>query len=244
MLNKILLTGVALVAMASVAQAAPITNFQESLTSPIPPTGSVLVPITLPTVGNTAFAGTGFSIAFNTASNNGVVQGTLANVHAVPVAGVSGSSPTYLTDGFGSATTTNINASGNYLSTGGAGATITITFTAPQTSLALLWGSIDASNLLTLSGGSIVGSDTLTGTQLQSISGFAGNGFQGPNGSAYVSLTDTAFTTVTLSSGVPSFESAGIAASTTPFNVPEPISLAIFGASLAGLGVARKVFRA
>lgn len=246
MFDKSLFAGMALMAAASAAQAGTITNFQESLNSPIAPFGSVLTSISLPdTPTSQNFAGAGFSVAFNgVESNQGVVQGALSGAHAVPVAGVSGGNATYLTGGYGSATTTDMAASGTYLSTGGAGASIVITFSTPQTSLALLWGSIDSSNLLTLSGGSIVGTDTLTGTQLQSISGFAGNGFQGPNGSAYVALTDTAFTTVTLSSGVPSFELTGIAGSNVPFSVPEPVSLAILGASLAGLGLARRLFRA
>ena len=246
MFDKFLFAGLAFMAATSVAQAGTITNFQESLTSPIAPFGSVLTSIALPgTPSSQNFTGAGFSVAFNgVASNQGVVQGAASGVHAVPVAGVSGGSPTYLTGGYGSTTTTSMAASGTYLSTGGAGASIVITFSTPQTALALLWGSIDTSNLLTLSGGSIIGTDTLTGTQLQSIAGFAGNGFQGPNGSAYVALTDTAFTTVTLSSGVPSFELAGLVGSDVPFSVPEPLGLAILGTSLAGLGLARRLFRA
>ena len=224
------------------AQAMPITNFQESLTSPLAPSGSTLTAVTLSGMApsSTGFSGSGYSVTFtNLASGQGVVQGTVAGLHAVPVAGVSGGVPTYLTGGYGSAMTTDITASGSYLSTGGPGGQITITFTTPQSSLALLWGSIDGGNLLTLSGGSIVGADTLTGTQLQAISGFAGNGFQGLDGSAYVALSDATFTVLTFSSSVPSFEFTAVAGSNTPFSVPEPVSLMIFAGSLAVLGVAR-----
>ena len=100
-----------------------------------------------------------------------------------------------------------------------------------------LRGSIFHADLHTLSGGSIVGSDTLSGAQLQAVPGFAGNGNQGFGGSAYVSLTDTPFTTVTLSSGVVSFEVAGVAGSNVPFNVPEPMSLALLGSGLAAMGL-------
>jgi hypothetical protein len=143
-----------------------------------------------------------------------VVKGAVAGTHAVPVAGVTGGSAEYLTANFGSALTTDIAASGNYFSTGLG--TITITFASPQTSFALLWGSIDTGNSLRFND---AGNFVVSGTAVQTAAaGFVGNGFQGPGGGAWVEInTDTPFTTVTASSSVPSFEFAAIAASTTPF---------------------------
>jgi hypothetical protein len=120
-------------------------------------------------------------------------------------------------------------AAGNYLSTG-AGGRITINFLVPQTSFALLWGSIDLGNFLTFNDAS---NFNVTGTAVQAAaSGFVSNGFQGPGGSAYVVITtDTPFTTVTANSSVLSFELDPIAASTTPFDTanPEPAGFVLMG---------------
>ena len=251
MFKRVLFAGAALCTTVAVAQAAPITTFSSSISSPIPPTGAIVTPIAIAGVTGTPSTATITTPAYTvtitnptTPAGEGIVNGTTANVHAVPVAGVMGTTPEYLTGDFGSALTTNAAASGNYFSTGNGTSTVTINFTTPQSSLALLWGSIDAANLITLSGGSLTGTDTLSGTQVATADGFVANGSQGYGGSAYVSLTDTAFTTVAFTSPTQiSFEFSGVAGSNVPFNVPEPISLAMFGAGLAGLAGARRVFK-
>jgi len=190
----------------NVAKADTITA---SLYSALPPSGTTPTVIDLSGISSpsqSTMAGTGYSIAFSgVGANEGVVQGSLGGAYAVPVGGVIGSSPEYLTGGFGSALTTNIGNSGNYLSTGVG--TITITFSTPQDSLALLWGSIDAGNSLKLND---AGGFVITGAAVQAeAAGFVTNGFQGPGGSAYVVVnTSTPFTTVTATSNVVSFEFA------------------------------------
>jgi hypothetical protein len=219
--------------VANVAKADTITA---SLFTPQVPTGTapVLVDLNGITVPSSAtINGTGFTVMFSVPAGQGVVQGTIEPIHAVPVGGVTGTTPEYLTGGFGSPLTTNIADSGNYLSTGTG--TITITFASPETSLALLWGSIDSSNDLKLNDAA---NFDVTGTAVQAAAaGFISNGFQGPGGSAYVVIdTDTPFTTVTLTSGVVSFESAGIAANSSPFStVPEPSNVALIAAAALGV---------
>ena len=205
-----------------------------SLFSPLAPSGST--PVVVDLTGFTApsqstLNGAGFSINFlGVASDQGLVQGN-NGPHAVPVAGIAGGAPEFITGGFGSSLTTNISAAGNYLSTGFG--TITITFLVPQTSFALLWGSIDVGNLLQFNDAS---NFTVTANAVQAAaSGFIGNGFQGPGGSAYVVVnTDTPFTTVTASSSVISFEFSPIAASTTPFETanPEPAGFALMAGGI------------
>lgn len=195
-------------------------------------------PITLPSVASpsqsTVF-GSGYKITFSVPSNQGVVQGASGGAYAVPVAGVTGGNAEYLATGGG--LTTSVGSSASYLSTGLG--TITITFTSPQNSLALLWGSIDTGNLISFND-SI--NYSVTGTDVQNATAnFVSNGFQGPGGSAYVLIdTDTTFNIVTLTSSVVSFESSDFEATYVPPVItktgatPEPESLVLVGTGLAG----------
>lgn len=217
-----------------------------SLYTAIAPTGSAVTVVNL--TGITApsqsyLSESGLTIAFSSVgSNQGVVKGTTGGVHAIPVAGVSGGLPEYLTGNYGSALTLNAANSGNYLSTGTG--TITITFSTPQTALALLWGSIDSGS----PGNEVKLNDaanyTVTGAMVQTAaSGFVSNGFQGPGGSAYVLIsTTTPFTTATFTSSVVSFEFAGIVGFGEPPAVPEPSSmlLAATGIGLAFVALRRR----
>ncbi|MGH9665201.1 MAG: Npun_F0296 family exosortase-dependent surface protein [Bryobacteraceae bacterium] len=202
---------------------------------PLAPSGTAISLINLSGISTPSQAGIigpDYTISFSTEASQGVVHGGVSTSHAIPVAGVTGTTPEYLTGDYGSSLTTDPAASGNYFST--ALGIITITFATPKTSFALLWGSVDTSNSL---GFNDAGNFLVTGSDVQAAAaGFVSNGFQGPGGSAYVVVnTDTPFTTVTATSNLVSFEFAGVAANTAGFTAtPEPASIALFG---LGIGV-------
>ena len=236
-----LLTSAAIIAGAAPAGAGPLT-VSASLYTPQVVAGTA-TPIALSGMASpsaSTITALGYSISFaNVPSGQGVVQGALAGRHAIPVAGVIGGAAEYLTGDYGSALTTRGPASGNYLSTDLG--TITVAFDRDQRALALLWGSIDASNGISLlEDGSTIGS--VSGAQVQAAaSGFAGNGFQGPGGSAYVEISSALpFDRIELTSGMISFEAAGIVGSTSPIDVPEPTSLALLGAGIAATALIRR----
>ena len=157
----------------------------------------------------------------NIGGGQGMVNGSVGGQYAAPVTDAA-----------------NDKWAGNYFSTGQTGSNgyIDITFASPQLALALLWGSVDLSNEITfLSNGVVIGS--VLGSQINPNA----NGFQGYGGSFYTLLNlDQSFNEIQLSSGVTSFEAAEFEADASNYYVPEPASLAVFGAGLIGLTLLRR----
>jgi hypothetical protein len=203
--------------------------------SPLAPPGTTtaIVLAGIGTPSQAPVAGPGFMISFSgTGVTQGVVQGNLSGVHAVPVAGMTSGMAQYLTGDFGSPLTTSVAASGNYLSTGLG--TITITFSTPESNFALLWGSMDTTNTVMFNNGA---GDTVTGTAALAVASAVIPGFTGVGGSAWFLLSsDTPFTTVKLSSSVVSFESAAEVAGPLTF-IPEPTSFVMAGTGAAFVGL-------
>jgi len=122
-------------------------------------------------------------------------------------------------------------------------AAVTLTFTAYQKYLGLLWGSVDSYNTLEFfSGSTLVGS--ITGAQVLANP----NGDQGLYGTVYVNIDSTVpFNKVVASSSEYAFEFDNVAYNSANYDgtgaVPEPATLAIwsiFGAGAAGVAAARR----
>jgi hypothetical protein len=175
------------------------------------------------------------------AGNPGIVQGSLSGAYAAP----------YSQDG------RQINTA--YFSAGGG--SITVSFSNEKTYFGLLWGSVDAYNSLVFNNVTVVNGVTTT-TQVAALTGNSvlsgANGAQTVGGAVWLNmdfLNGNQFNQVVFSDNPAeaSFEFAAISTNTANvpivpvsqggsyseqgIGMPEPGSLALFGAGLAGLTV-------
>ncbi len=209
--------GATLLGVASFQQAsASITISSESL---LPPTGLSFYNLNGATLGKGVYTISGLTInttgaAPTTNPSEGFVVGS-SGVYAAPVIDAAG-------DKF----------AGTYISSGTG--VVTLHFATAQSSFGLLWGSVDASNAITFSGGNTA-STTFLGSALNTLNtpGFVGAvGDQGFGGSEYVEFKDTgSFTDISITSGQISFEAAEFSSAT-----PEPAFYGMIGSGLAIFG--------
>jgi hypothetical protein len=161
-------------------------------------------------------------------SNAQIVTGSVTNLYAMPY--FSNNNGAF----FGESPANGQDAT-PYVSVEGGG-TATFVFDAAQSYFGLLWGSVDTYNALAFydKNGDLVG--IIDGAAVTA----SANGDQGSNGTFYVNvLSDEAFTTVVASSSSNAFEFDDVAYDPPAPGIPEPGSLALLGAALAGFGALR-----
>ena len=123
------------------------------------------------------------------------------------------------------------NTNTNYLVAGGGGGSVTLTFTSPQTSLGILWGTVDTGttrNLVSLN----VGGFTINGGQVfTDANNVCGDCITDGNGEVYLNITGLqAFTTATFSDADGNSFEFNVAA------VPEPATWGMMLLGFAGVG--------
>ena len=152
-------------------------------------------------------------------------SGFLSGIYAAPF--VNGNGGLFGDGETGSDTT-------NYLSTGIG--SVTLTFTKAQTYLGLLWGSVDLYNHLSLYDADNQLVASFGGADVNA----AANGNQGVSGTEYVNISDVdPFTRAVFTSDGYAFEFDNVSYNVDPpgepTGAPEPLTLSLFGAGLAGM---------
>jgi len=235
--SKLLGAGVAAVAFGLLSTSAMATT---TVTASVggAPTGAILDNLDALTQTNSPqFSST--LITVTVAPGAYVATGSLGGVYAAPyLSGGNG-------NGFGPGSSNQANGADAtpYLAAE-PGANITLDFGQELHYVGLLWGSIDGYNSLALYDGSTL-VDTITGAEAAAAALTLPNGDQSVGGTAYVNINSTVqFDTIVAISGSPAFEFDNIAYNvqqcdtndcTQSTNVPEPITLSLFGAGIAGL---------
>lgn len=180
-------------------------------------------------------------------AHEGIVQGASWGHYAAPI---TGSGAAYGGNYFSTGQTISSGIGANYQAISGASGTISFTFANPQTSLDLLWGSVDygsaGTNVLSFYDngaflGSITGKDVYGTGVLSGRSGSqAWSGSQAYGGSAYLNVSGLTFDEVVAGSTMTSFEFALMdppAGDPPPAAVPEPNELGVTGLGLLMIGM-------